>query len=139
MVDDRAEAVEPGGVAQHLPNRDVRLAVLGELGPIRSHAFVVVQLAAVGEHMGAGRGDALGRAPAHREGVTLPRVPVGYANAAPKIHDQPAAMVDGDRGTAVGVGDLIAKNPRHFGEIVVVATGDYVGFRYPSVQCAPFC
>src|SRR5512143_2744117 len=74
-------------IARTESDGDVRLAVLGELGPVGGDALVVVELAAVGEHMGTRGGDALGPAPAHREGVALPRVALAVATSAPQIDD----------------------------------------------------
>ena len=64
-------------MAQHLPNGDVTLTVLGELRPVGGDPFVVVEVPAVGEHMGAGGGDTLGRAPAHGKRVAGPGTPSG--------------------------------------------------------------
>ena len=81
---------------------DVTLTVLGELRPVRGDPFVVVELPAVGQHMGASGHDALGRAPAHGKRVACPGNPIQAANPTPQIDDKPAAVVDGHGGAAVG-------------------------------------
>ncbi len=114
-------------MAQHLPNGDVTLPVLGELWPVGGDPFVVVEVPAVGEHMGAGGGHALGRTPAHGKRVAAPGNPIPAANPTPQIDDQPAAVVDGHRGAALGAGDLLPEDVRHLAELVVVTTSDLIG------------
>ena len=113
-------------MAQHLPNSDVTLTVLGELRPIRGDPFVVVELPTVGEHMGAGGHDALGRAPAHGKRVACPGNPIQAANPTPQIDDKPAAVVDGHGSAAVGTGDLLPEDVRHLAEFFVATTCDQI-------------
>ena len=109
-------------MAQHLPNSDVTLTVLRELRPVRGDPFVVVELPAVGEHMGAGGDHTLGRTPAHGKRVAFPGIPIHGANSTPHVDDEPATVIDGHRGAAVGAGHLRPEDVRHFGELVVVTT-----------------
>ena len=113
-------------MAQHLPNGDVSLTVLGGLWPVGGDPFVVVEVPAVGEHVGAGGGDALGRAPAHGKRVACPGNPIQAANPTPQIDDLPAAVVVGHRGAAIGAGDLLPEDVRHLAEFFVVTTCDQI-------------
>ena len=97
-IDDRAEPVQPGRMAEHVTDRDPRLAVLGELGPVGGDRLVVIDQPAIGEHVGGGGHHALGRAEAHRERVARPWCAPVVALAAPEIHDE-FAVVDRPRAT----------------------------------------
>jgi hypothetical protein len=109
-------------VAQYLPNSDVTLTVLRELRPIRGDRFVVVELPAVGEHVGAGGDHTSGRTPAHGKCVAFLGIPIQGANSTPHVDDEPAMVIDGHRGAAVGARHLRPEDVRHFGELVVATT-----------------
>ena len=113
-------------MTQHLPNGDVSLTVLGEFRPVRGDPFVVVEVPAVGEHMGAGGGDALGRTPAHGKRVARPGIPIHAPDPTPHVEDKPAMVVDGHSGAAVGAGDLSPEDVRHLAEFFVVTTSDQI-------------
>ncbi|UVF78677.1 hypothetical protein NWF22_02030 [Gordonia mangrovi] len=126
MIDDAAEAMQAGGVAQDLPDGDVGLAVLRELRPVRGDPLVIVEFTAVGEHMRARRGDTLGGGEAHGQRVTLPAVALRRPGPTPQVDDQSATVVDGHGGTAVGMGDLLAEDVGHLIESCVAVAGDEI-------------
>ena len=84
-------------MAHDVADQDVLLARLRELGPVRGHGSVEVELAPVVEHEGAQERHRLGRRPDVGDGVALPGprlVLVGPA--APDVDDRLAVHEDGD-------------------------------------------
>ena len=112
-VDHAAQTVEPGGVAQHMADGDVLLAVLGELGPVRRHAFVVVDETRFGLEVEGDRRHTLRRAEAHRQRVGFPRITVRRSHTAPQVDDPLTAMEDRDGRAAVGARELVAERLRN--------------------------
>jgi hypothetical protein len=93
---DQPQALVDGGepdlVGQDLPDRDRRLAGLGELRPVGDHGGVVVQQSAGVRDGQGGGGHALGHAEDQDQGVLTPRQSA-VAQAAPQVHDRLAVPV----------------------------------------------
>jgi hypothetical protein len=87
----------PGAVAQQVADGDALLAGLCELGPVLGDRVVVVEQAAVRQHVQRRRRDALGGRERHGERVLFPRVTGRVARAAPDVHDLLAAVIDAHR------------------------------------------
>ena len=94
-------ARQPGRVAHHVADLDVALAVGGELGPVRGHRGVEVELALVGEHRGRPAPttvlvvDQTLMIVSRSHGTSRAGVAVG--RAAPQVDDQLAVDRHGDR------------------------------------------
>jgi hypothetical protein len=96
-------------VGQHLPDRDRRLAGLGELRPVASHGPVVVQQPAGLRHGQGGGGHALGHAEDQDQGVLTPRQSA-VAQAAPQVHDRLAVPVHRAGGAQLAtLGEVVRK------------------------------
>ena len=90
-------AVQAGLVAHGLGDRDLRLAVLGELRPVLRDGGVVFEQSAVGENMDSAGSHALGRGEGREEGLRIDRAGVAdIGEAGPGMHQLLAVAVSGD-------------------------------------------
>ena len=97
-----ADGGQPRAMAQEPAHRDVLLAGLGELGPVAGHRRVQVELAALGQHVGAERDHALGGRGHADDRVRGPRAGAGRVGmAAPAVHHPHPVEVHADGGARV--------------------------------------
>ena len=118
-VDDAAEPVKPCGVAQHVADGDVLLAVLRELRPVGGHSLVVVHQPRLGLEMQCCGRHPLGRAEAHRQRVGFPRIAFWRPQATPQVDHRFAAVEDGHGRAAVGAFELAGKGLLDRSEVAV--------------------
>ena len=93
-TDRLVERGEAGLVGEQLPDGDLLLAVLRELGPVGGHALLEVQVPAAVRHRERHGCHALGGREDRYQGVALPgQAPAPVALAAPQVHDDLAVAL----------------------------------------------
>jgi hypothetical protein len=102
-------------VGEEPADRDALLAVGRELRPVGGDGRVEVELAALGQQVGAGGDDALGRGVDDLQGVALPGAAgPRVGDAAPQVDDLPAVQVDADRRAHLLVAGQIRRERRAY-------------------------